>query len=58
MEEKEKEKKSPNQVLIADSIERIARTVDRVDDLAVCATCPALLDLGVVELEELVQPGE
>ena len=34
------------------------RTVDRVHDLAVGTSGPALLDLGVVDLQELVQPRE
>ena len=35
-----------------------ARTKDRVHDLAVGTSRPALLDFGVVELEEVVEPGK
>ena len=32
------------------------RTIDRVEDLAIGRTGAALLDLGIVNLEELVEP--
>lgn len=32
------------------------RTENRVDDLAVRPACATLLDLGVVDLEEVVEP--
>lgn len=33
-------------------------TIDRVNDLTIRATRPALLNLRVVDLEEVVKPGE
>lgn len=35
-----------------------ALTEDRVHNLAVCATRAALLDLGVVDLQQVVQPRQ
>lgn len=35
-----------------------SHSVDRVEDLAVCSAIGALLNLGVVEVEEVVEPGE
>lgn len=40
------------------SVRRRGYTIDRIEDLAVCAACPALLDLSVVELEEVVDPSD
>lgn len=33
-------------------------TVDRVEDLTVRATSSTLLDFGIVDLEELIEPGQ
>ena len=37
---------------------RAGLTVDRVYDLTVRATGPALLNFGVIDLEEVVEPGQ
>jgi hypothetical protein len=32
-------------------------TIDRIENLAVCPTCSALFDLGIVDLKQFIEPG-
>ncbi len=36
----------------------LERTIYRVDDLAISTSRPALFDLGIIELQQVVEPFE